>query len=339
MHIPLSLNIRSPSTQIVDAASAFLQLSCTGCFLPDEIEHLLTIIVALSVMSISSASVQSVVKLFRLLTRLSSTSNTDLRIEKNSEFWTLTLACLTKFRFSVPHTFFHECFTTLDNDFATHIQEPSHGKGKKVSVGDLDFLNTIAGLISRDRVKNAVLGAITIEVRRLILVSSRFVSQPIRFLFSFGVDGMLWSCILFIEVLKSRPNWTGHLTVQSWTVQSTPIKGCSYLPISMTETSSLIRNTLASSLAETGQNDDSPLDPALQPVDHPTQTGTKIIDLEYASLEAPDGNFRDFVYYHVCGADGKQKKQTKKYRQCLHVNSVGTEGSTIPTSNTKKSGT
>ncbi|KAK2949510.1 hypothetical protein BLNAU_15598 [Blattamonas nauphoetae] len=50
----------------------------------------------------------------------------------------------------------------------------------------------------------------------------------------------------------------------------------------------------------------------LQPVDHPTQMGVKIIDLEYATLKSPDGHDRDFVYYHVCGADGKAKKNTKK---------------------------
>ncbi|KAK2964080.1 hypothetical protein BLNAU_1161 [Blattamonas nauphoetae] len=61
----------------------------------------------------------------------------------------------------------------------------------------------------------------------------------------------------------------------------------------------------------------------LQPVDHPTQMGVKIIDLEYATLKSPDGHDRDFVYYHVCGADGKAKKNTKKYRQCLKLNSAG----------------
>ncbi|KAK2955979.1 hypothetical protein BLNAU_9139 [Blattamonas nauphoetae] len=39
--------------------------------------------------------------------------------------------------------------------------------------------------------------------------------------------------------------------------------------------------------------------------------GVKIIDLEYATLKSPDGHDRDFVYYHVCGADGKAKKNTK----------------------------
>ncbi|KAK2961074.1 hypothetical protein BLNAU_3842 [Blattamonas nauphoetae] len=51
--------------------------------------------------------------------------------------------------------------------------------------------------------------------------------------------------------------------------------------------------------------------------------GVKIIDLEYATLKSPDGHDRDFVYYHVCGADGKAKKNTKKYRQCLKLNSAG----------------
>ncbi|KAK2948599.1 hypothetical protein BLNAU_16498 [Blattamonas nauphoetae] len=54
----------------------------------------------------------------------------------------------------------------------------------------------------------------------------------------------------------------------------------------------------------------------LQPVDHPTQMGVKIIDLEYATLKSPDGHDRDFVYYHVCGADGKAKKNTKKIPIC-----------------------
>ncbi|KAK2961804.1 hypothetical protein BLNAU_3241 [Blattamonas nauphoetae] len=51
--------------------------------------------------------------------------------------------------------------------------------------------------------------------------------------------------------------------------------------------------------------------------------GLKITDREYDTLKSPDGNYRDFVYYHVCGVDGKSTKNTKKYRQYLNVNAAG----------------
>ncbi|KAK2953820.1 hypothetical protein BLNAU_11223 [Blattamonas nauphoetae] len=60
----------------------------------------------------------------------------------------------------------------------------------------------------------------------------------------------------------------------------------------------------------------------LQPVDHPTQMGVKIIDLEYATLKSPDGHDRDFVYYHVCGADGKAKKNTKTGVLCTYAKQI-----------------
>ncbi|KAK2939792.1 hypothetical protein BLNAU_25299 [Blattamonas nauphoetae] len=50
--------------------------------------------------------------------------------------------------------------------------------------------------------------------------------------------------------------------------------------------------------------------------------GVKIIDLEYATLKSPDGHDRDFVYYHVCGADGKAKKNTKTGVLCTYAKQI-----------------
>ncbi|KAK2944252.1 hypothetical protein BLNAU_20815 [Blattamonas nauphoetae] len=82
--LPTSLSVSRviPSSQIVDTATAFLQLYFDRLTRSTFLPPLLEVIAQLSAFSISTASLQSVVRFFRLLTRLLSISHPSLRIRQ-----------------------------------------------------------------------------------------------------------------------------------------------------------------------------------------------------------------------------------------------------------------
>ncbi|KAK2946857.1 hypothetical protein BLNAU_18236 [Blattamonas nauphoetae] len=162
-----------PSSQIVETASAFLQLYLVGCFLLDEIDHLLSFVSRLSEYSINTASLQSVLRLFRLLIRLKSMPRPDIRIESSSVFWALVMACLDKFRFSLPLTFFDACFGTLENECQTHLTTKIPSEQGPLPTRELDSMNSSARIVSREGAKEAVLDLISDHLLPHILDSSR----------------------------------------------------------------------------------------------------------------------------------------------------------------------
>ncbi|KAK2947122.1 hypothetical protein BLNAU_17974 [Blattamonas nauphoetae] len=161
-----------PSSQIVETANAILQLYLAGNFTPHSLVSILSFVSMLSEYLINTASLQSVVRLYRLLTRIKSTSSTDHRIELINELWTLTMACLDKFRSSLPLTFFDACFRTLENECHTHLHSTSPHEPEQLPTRELNSMNSFARIVNREGVNKAVLDAIIVPMLPHILDSS-----------------------------------------------------------------------------------------------------------------------------------------------------------------------
>ncbi|KAK2946855.1 hypothetical protein BLNAU_18234 [Blattamonas nauphoetae] len=169
----LSIYRLVPSSQIVDAVSVCLQLYLAGNFPPHSLGHFFQFMTVLSNYSINTASLQSVVRLFRLLTRIKSTSPTDHRIEQINMFWTLLMACLDKFRSSLPLTFFDDCFKTLENECRAHLATKIPNQRGPRSTNELDAMTSFARIVSREGANKAALDVIIVPMLPNILVSSQ----------------------------------------------------------------------------------------------------------------------------------------------------------------------